>query len=174
MSYRRGWIAAFLFLLAMINYIDRTTLSFAIQPIAKEFQLSDVAKGYLFSSFLWTYAICLIPIGMLVDRFGSKRVAAWGIGVWSAATALTGLAGNSLALLCARLIMGAARPRAIPLAERSSASGSRRASAESSPRHSTAVPTPDQPYVRSWRARSSKYGAGGCCSSSREGSDSHG
>ena len=88
MAYRRGWIAAFLFSLAMINYIDRTTLSFAIGPISKEFGLDDVGKGYLFSSFLWTYTLFLIPAGFMVDRFGSSRVAAWGIGIWSLATAL--------------------------------------------------------------------------------------
>jgi MFS family permease len=78
MGYKRGFIALMLFALAMINYIDRITLSFAIGPIAKEFGLDDVAKGYLFSSFLWTYALFLIPMGLLVDRFGAKSVAGWG------------------------------------------------------------------------------------------------
>lgn len=36
MSYRRGWIAAFLFTLAMINYMDRIALSIAAAPIAVE------------------------------------------------------------------------------------------------------------------------------------------
>ena len=30
--------------------------------------------GYLFSSFLWTYLLCLMPMGILVDKFGSKIV----------------------------------------------------------------------------------------------------
>ena len=30
--------------------------------------------GYLLSSFLWTYVFCLIPVGLLVDRFGGKIV----------------------------------------------------------------------------------------------------
>ena len=106
MSYRRGWIALFLFSLAMINYIDRITLSFAIGPIAKEFQLNDVAKGYLFSSFLWTYTLLLIPMGLLVDRFGSKKVAGWGLAIWSVATALTGASTSFGSLLVSRLLMG--------------------------------------------------------------------
>jgi MFS family permease len=106
MSYRRGWIALLLFSLAMINYIDRITLSFAIGPIAKEFALNDVAKGYLFSSFLWTYTLFLIPMGMLVDRYGSKKVAGWGIGIWSIATVLTGTAAGIGTLLASRLAMG--------------------------------------------------------------------
>jgi MFS family permease len=106
MSYRRGWIALLLFSLAMINYIDRITLSFAIGPIAKEFALNDVAKGYLFSSFLWTYTLFLIPMGMLVDRYGSKKVAGWGICIWSIATVLTGMATGIGTLLASRLAMG--------------------------------------------------------------------
>lgn len=114
MSYRRGWIALLLFSLAMINYVDRITLSFAIGPIAKEFALDDVAKGYLFSSFLWTYTLFLIPTGMLVDRYGSKKVAGWGIGIWSIATALTGFASGIGTLLASRLAMGAGEASSNP------------------------------------------------------------
>ncbi|MFJ3055008.1 MFS transporter [Herbaspirillum sp. NPDC087042] len=106
MSYRRGWIAAFLFSLAMINYMDRVALSIAAAPIAREFGLSTVSMGYLFSSFIWSYALFLLPMGMLLDRFGPKRIAGWGIFIWSAATALTGAAGSFASLLTARLVMG--------------------------------------------------------------------
>ncbi|MBN3723999.1 MFS transporter [Burkholderia sp. Ac-20379] len=106
MSYRRGWIAAFLFSLAMINYMDRIALSIAAVPIAKEFGLSTVSMGYLFSSFIWSYALFLIPMGLLLDRFGAKRIAGVGIFIWSAATALTGFAGSFASLLSARLVMG--------------------------------------------------------------------
>jgi MFS family permease len=106
MHYRRGWVALMLFSLTLINYIDRTTLSFAIEPISREFGLSTVAKGYLFSSFLWTYTFFLIPMGMLVDRFGAKRIAGFGIGLWSLATAGTGLASSFPMLLASRLVMG--------------------------------------------------------------------
>lgn len=106
MSYKRGWIAVFLLSLAMINYVDRATLSFAIGPISKEFHLDAVEKGYLFSSFLWTYTLLLIPMGLLVDRFGSKKVAGWGLAIWSAATVLTGLSTTIASLLTSRLLMG--------------------------------------------------------------------
>ena len=118
MPKKRVWIALMLFALAMINYIDRVTLSFAAAPIAKEFDLSPVALGYLFSSFLWTYTIFLIPMGMLVDRFGAKRVASWGIGLWSAATAATGIAWSFPALLASRLFMGAGEASSNPAGAR--------------------------------------------------------
>jgi ACS family glucarate transporter-like MFS transporter len=106
MTYRRGWIVVFLFTLAMINYMDRIALSIAAKPIAAEFHLDAVALGYLFSSFIWSYTLFLLPMGMLVDRFGTKRVAGIGLGVWSAATALTGAASGFASLIAARLVMG--------------------------------------------------------------------
>ncbi|WP_397453248.1 MFS transporter [Pseudomonas sp. NA-150] len=107
MSYRRGWIAVFLFTLAMINYMDRIALSIAAKPIAEEFHLTSVGMGYLFSSFIWSYALFLIPVGLLIDKFGIKRVGGIGIFIWSLATALTGAASSFASLLTARLVMGA-------------------------------------------------------------------
>ena len=118
MYYRRGWIAMLLFALALINYIDRVTLSFAAAPIAKEFGLSPVLLGYLFSSFLWTYTLFLLPMGLLVDRFGAKRVAGVGLGIWSVATAATGLAGSFPALLASRLVMGGGEASSNPAGAR--------------------------------------------------------
>ncbi|MPQ67957.1 MULTISPECIES: MFS transporter [unclassified Pseudomonas] len=107
MSYRRGWIAVFLFSLAMINYMDRIALSIAAKPIAEEFHLTSIGMGYLFSSFIWSYALFLIPVGLLIDKFGVKRVGGMGIFIWSLATALTGAASSFASLLTARLVMGA-------------------------------------------------------------------
>ncbi|NWD26369.1 MFS transporter [Pseudomonas yamanorum] len=107
MSYRRGWIAVFLFSLAMINYMDRIALSIAAKPIAEEFHLTSVGMGYLFSSFIWSYALFLIPVGLLIDKYGVKRVGGIGIFIWSVATALTGAASSFASLLTARLVMGA-------------------------------------------------------------------
>jgi ACS family glucarate transporter-like MFS transporter len=114
MQYRRGWVALFLFTLAMINYVDRGALSFAAGPIVHELGLSPVTLGYVFSSFLWSYILLLLPAGMLVDRYGAKRVAACGIGLWSLATAATGLIGSIPALIGTRLVMGGGESTTMP------------------------------------------------------------
>ncbi len=103
---KRTLIALFLFSLTAINYVDRLALSMAAKPIATEFHLSPVAMGYLFSSYLWAYVLMSIPMGLLVDRYGSKRVAGIGIAVWSAATAVTGLGVNYVMLMASRFVMG--------------------------------------------------------------------
>jgi MFS family permease len=115
---RRWWIALLLFAMTAINYIDRVALSLAAKPIAVEFGLTSVQLGYLFSSFLWTYTLALIPMGVLVDRFGAKRVAGLGLALWSAATACTGLAGSLPILLSARLAMGAGEATTNPAGAR--------------------------------------------------------
>ena len=103
---RRSVIALFLFSLTAINYLDRLALSMAAKPVAQEFDLSPVQLGYLFSSYLWAYVLISVPMGLLVDRFGAKRVTAVGIAIWSVATAGTGLGINYLMLIVSRFIMG--------------------------------------------------------------------
>jgi ACS family glucarate transporter-like MFS transporter len=106
MTHRRAWIAFLLFSLTLINYLDRATLSFAIFPIAKEFDLSSVEKGWLLSSFTWAYTVMVVPMGMLVDRHGARKVAGIGIFVWSLATLCTGFMPSFTAILLSRLVMG--------------------------------------------------------------------
>ncbi len=118
MHYRRVWIFVFLFTLTAINYADRVALSVAAKPISTEFGLSPVAMGYLLSSFLWMYVVCLIPVGLLVDRFGGKIVNAAGIGVWSAATMLTGLATGYWFMALTRIVMGMGESTSWPASNR--------------------------------------------------------
>src|SRR5580692_36525 len=113
-SYRRGWIAVLIFTAVIINYIDRIALSVAARPLAAEFGFSPIQMGYLFSGFLWTYVVCLIPLGLLVERIGAKRMVGGGIAIWSAATALTAAATGLVSLFAARLVMGASEATTFP------------------------------------------------------------
>lgn len=114
----RGLLYTLLFFLITINYADRIALSIAAKPIAEEFGLSPIALGYLFSCFLWTYVICLVPWGVATDRLGIRVVAGVGISLWSAATILTGCAGSVAGLFGTRLAMGAAEASSFPAAGR--------------------------------------------------------
>ena len=118
MGHRRNWIALLLFSTNVINYMDRVALSVAATPIAIEFGFSPVTMGYLFSSFLWFYILCLIPVGIMVDRFGSKAMMGAGLSVWSAATVFTGLSWNLPSILLSRLVMGVGESTGYPVAAR--------------------------------------------------------
>jgi len=111
---RRGFIYTQLFLLTTISYVDRAVLSVAAPYIADEFGASPVQMGYLFSSFLWTYVLCLIPVGLMVDRWGARGVAAGGIGLWSLATVVTGAVNSFGAILATRLALGVGESTAYP------------------------------------------------------------
>jgi MFS family permease len=115
MFQRRAVIAIFLFSLAMINYMDRIALSIAAKPIAAQFNISPIGMGYLFSSFIWSYALFLLPMGILIDRFGPRKMAGIGIFIWSSATALTAAVSSFSGLLAARLIMGSGESSSNPV-----------------------------------------------------------
>ncbi len=104
---KRMYIIAFLFTLTIINYADRVNMSVAAQHVAKHFNWDNATMGIVMSSFLWTYAACLVPMGWLVDRFGSRKMNTWGISIWSAAAMMTGFVGGLPSMLAIRLALGA-------------------------------------------------------------------
>jgi MFS family permease len=105
-THRRYWVFLLLFLFSGIAYLDRVNMSVAGKPIAHEFGLSPIALGYLFSSFLWAYVLMMLPGGRLIDHWGTHVIAPIAAAVWSVAQMATGVAGNFVAMLIARLGIG--------------------------------------------------------------------
>jgi ACS family glucarate transporter-like MFS transporter len=112
--FRRGWVYVLTLALVTINYMDRSALGVVAQSIRGEFGLSPVEMGYLFSSFLWTYVICLLPIGILLDRFSARNINSIGITLWSLAMAATAGVWSFATLIIARMVMGAGEATSIP------------------------------------------------------------
>jgi ACS family glucarate transporter-like MFS transporter len=112
--FRRGWIYALMLALVTINYMDRSALGIVAQSVRGEFSLSPVEMGYLFSSFLWTYTLCILPIGILLDRFSARNINAIGITFWSLAMAATAGVWSFATLIVARMVMGAGEATSIP------------------------------------------------------------
>ena len=104
----KGRILIYVLLLTActINYVDRVVLSVSAPQIVKEFGLSTIELGYLFSAFLWSYLVCVLPWGVYVDRVGTRVSTANGMAIWSVATLLTGLSWNFSVAFCTRLLMG--------------------------------------------------------------------
>jgi ACS family glucarate transporter-like MFS transporter len=103
---RRGFIYALLFTLLTISILDRINMSVAGSSIAKEMNLGPTALGYLFSSFLWIYIVCLLPWGMLTDWLGTRRTIGSAIILWSIAQMCSGLAPTLTTLFLSRLGLG--------------------------------------------------------------------
>ncbi|HUI14642.1 MAG TPA: MFS transporter [Xanthobacteraceae bacterium] len=112
--FRRGWVYALTLALVTINYMDRSALGIVAQAVRGEFSLSPVEMGYLFSSFLWTYTLCILPIGILLDRFSARNINAIGITLWSLAMAATAGVWSFASLIVVRMVMGAGEATSIP------------------------------------------------------------
>lgn len=113
-THTRHLMLLMVFLATVINYLDRTNLSVAAPLLSKELKLDEAQMGFLFSAFAWTYAICNLPGGYVVDRFGARITYALSLFFWSAATALQSLAGSFAGLFNLRLAVGAAEAPAFP------------------------------------------------------------
>jgi len=107
-------VLGLLVLSVAINYIDRGSLSIAAPAMSAELSLSPVEMGVLLSSFFWTYSVCQILSGWLVDRYDVGRILAIGFAIWSAATCGVGLVSTMQGVLLFRLILGAGESVAFP------------------------------------------------------------
>jgi MFS family permease len=113
-SRKRYYVYAGLFVLMFVNYLDRVNLSVAAKPLSESYALSPIDMGYIFSAFLWTYLLCLIPMGLLVDRFGGRAVTCTTLGLWSLAGIWTGLASSYSSLVASRLVLGIGESASYP------------------------------------------------------------
>ena len=113
---RRLFVFTLLFLLTLINYVDRQLLPIAQMPIKHEFGLDAAMMGILLSAHLWAYVLCLLPWGVLIDRLGTRVTNALSILIWSIAVLLAGVAPGLGMLLVARVIMGAGEAATFPAA----------------------------------------------------------
>ncbi|MCU1258591.1 MAG: transporter, family, glucarate transporter [Bryobacterales bacterium] len=111
---RRFYIVLFLFFNVIINFIDRVNLSIAAPAIAKHFSWDSATMGWVFSAYLWTYTLCLIPSGWLVDRFGTRLLSSVSIGLWSACAMLTGAVTNFTNMVAVRFGLGIGESAAMP------------------------------------------------------------
>jgi MFS family permease len=112
---QRWTFLAILFLVCTSNYIDRQILSILVEPIKREFGASDFQMGLLGGfSFAIFYAVLGIPVARLADRGDRRFVIAASVAIWSAMTALCGLAQNFWQLALARVGVGIGEAGAIP------------------------------------------------------------
>lgn len=111
-SYVRWFLVFWLFVLSAVAYLDRVNLSIASAKLSEEFAISNIRLGFVFSAFLFGYALCQTPAGWLADRFGPRRMLTAGVLWWSVFSASTaaisrGVANVVMVLLVIRLLLGA-------------------------------------------------------------------
>ncbi len=112
---RRRWrIAWLLGIGVLVNFFDRVNLSVSHDSLIGAFGISDVVFGYLSSSYNWTYALCQLPIGVVLDKLGVRRVGRIGTIIWSAASFAAAAAPNLSAFFGARFLLGVGEAPTFP------------------------------------------------------------
>jgi ACS family glucarate transporter-like MFS transporter len=89
-------IVAMLSATATAGYICRVNVSTAAPLLMKEFSLSQIEMGRIFSAFLLGYALFQIPSGALADRFGARKILSVSAWLWVILTVIQTLPGAGL------------------------------------------------------------------------------
>ncbi|WP_235234557.1 MFS transporter [Mangrovibacter sp. MFB070] len=97
---------ALLFLAAVVNYLDRSSLSVANMTIRHDLGLSATEIGALLSVFSLAYGIAQLPCGPLLDRKGPRIMLGLGMFFWSLFQAMSGLVHSFAQFVLVRVGMG--------------------------------------------------------------------
>jgi len=112
-----SWIVVgLLWLISMLNYLDRLLIASMRGPIKESIPMSDAEFGLLTSAFLIIYAIFSPLGGYLADRYSRKWVIFFSLLLWSVITLITGFVQNYTQLITTRAIMGISEAFYMPAA----------------------------------------------------------
>ena len=112
---RRSWSIAWLLGLGvLVNYFDRVNLSVSHAALYASFGISNITFGYLSGAYNWTYAMCQLPIGVLLDRFGVRRIGRVSTFIWSIASFGAAVSPGIPSLFVARLTLGVGEAPTFP------------------------------------------------------------
>ncbi|GIQ72560.1 MFS transporter [Bradyrhizobium sp. RD5-C2] len=115
---RRYYVLGLLTIIYALNFLDRTIFNVLIEPIKKEFALSDTTMGLLagFGSVLF-YSLLGIPIARMADRLNRRNIVAAAFAFWSAMTYLCGMASSVATLALARVGVGIGESAGTPASQ---------------------------------------------------------
>ena len=102
------WALLLLTSIATVQFFDRALMVVILEPIKREFALSDAQLGLLAGlSYAAAFALAGIPLGWLADRTNRRNLLATLLALWSGMVALAGSAGSFTTLVAARVGIGA-------------------------------------------------------------------
>lgn len=111
------YVVGILMLIYVLSFIDRQILSLLVGPIKQDLAISDWLMGLLMGpSFAIFYTLFGIPLGRMADQRSRRGIIALGVAVWSAMTALCGVARNYVQLFAFRIGVGVGEAALSPAA----------------------------------------------------------
>ncbi|MNS52739.1 L-galactonate transporter [compost metagenome] len=93
-------------MIGIINYVDRSALSIANTSIQRDMVITPSQMGILLSAFSLAYAFSQLPLGMIIDRLGSKISLGAALLGWSVAQTASGLINSFSAFIGLRVVLG--------------------------------------------------------------------
>jgi MFS family permease len=103
---RRGWALVVLLATQLMVILDGTIVNVALPTIRDDLGFSEAGLAWVVNGFFVAFALLLLPAGRLGDLVGSRRVFVAGLAVFTAATALAGMATGPGTLVAARVAQG--------------------------------------------------------------------
>ena len=110
----RYWVIVFAVTLAVITYIDRVCISAAAPFMQRDLGLSKAQMGWAFSAFLFAYALCEVPGGVMGDLIGPRKVLMRIVIWWSTFMAATGRTWGFTPLITTQAMFGAGEAGCFP------------------------------------------------------------
>jgi MFS family permease len=105
-------------IMSYLMYVDRTNVSTAALAIRRDLQLNNSQLGLVFAAFAMTYALAMIPGGVIADKLGARKMLAICGLLWGFGTLLTGVASGFAMVLVARFIVGLGESPIVPTSAR--------------------------------------------------------
>lgn len=109
-------VVALLWMVALLNYMDRQMLSTMKVSMMADIKELETAEnfGRLMAVFLWIYALMSPVSGLIADRLNRKWLIVGSLFVWSGVTLSMGFVDNFNHLFLLRAIMGVSEALYIP------------------------------------------------------------
>lgn len=111
---KRYYVLALLCVVSVITFLDRINITMAGSRIMEDLNLSIEQWGWVLSAFIVSYGLLQIPLGVLGDKYGQRKILSLIVLWWSVFTALTGFAGGFASLLIIRFAFGIGEAGAYP------------------------------------------------------------
>jgi EmrB/QacA subfamily drug resistance transporter len=102
----RQWALLAVSLATFMTYLDNNIINVAIPVIQRDLHLSTAGLEWVVSGYILVFASLLLAGGRLGDIYGRRRLFMIGLGIFTAASLVAGLAGSADILIASRAVQG--------------------------------------------------------------------